>query len=177
MNEPAGRQKTEEQAARYQVFSDRMLNLVELMRVFTSSASAVRSGKVTLVALSRDLLGLVRCIARVNDTALSIEVADACRECEPANLDVRLILLVILETLVRSSANADKPLKVELNCTPKPATPPLVPDLPETWLNAQLHQAVEELRDGGGELELVRHAQGMTARVFVPLKTDVALNS
>jgi len=166
--------KSREFATKIQAYSDKMLNLVELMRAFSSSGSAFKPTRLSLLTLSRDLVGLVRCIARVNDTALSIEVADDCRNSELGNPDLRLVLLVIVETLVRSSVNADKPLKVELNCGSPVAGAPSIPDLPETWLNAQLHQAALELRDAGGDLEILPSPQATTARLFVPVKTSTA---
>jgi hypothetical protein len=156
-------------------YSDRMLNLVELMGAFGSTGNAFKPGCVTLASLSTDLLGLVRCIARVNGTTVTIEVPDTCRDSEACSPGVRLILLVTLETLVRSNINANKALKVEINCSPKPAAGTAIPVLPETWLNAQLHQAVQELReDVGGEIELQTSDHGTTARIAVPVKADVS---
>jgi len=164
--------KSRDFATKIQAYSDKMLNLVELMRAFSSGGSAFKPTRLSLLTLSKDLVGLVRCIARVNDTALSIEVADECRNSELGNPDLRLVLLVIVETLVRSSVNADKPLKVQLNCGSRIAGAPSIPDLPETWLNAQLHQAAQELRDAGGDLEVLSTPQATTARLFVPVNTS-----
>ena len=171
MDHTDGNRKSREFATKIQAYSEKMLNLVELMRVFSSSASAFRPGRMDLLTLSRDLASLVRCIARVNETALSIEVADDSRDSEMANPELRLVLVVIVETLVRSSVNADKPLKVELNCRNGLDGVPSIPVLPETWLNAQLHQAAQELHEAGGDLEVLSGPLGMTARIFVPVKT------
>jgi signal transduction histidine kinase len=169
-----GNRKSREFATKIQAYSDKMLNLVELMRAFSTGSSALQPARLSLLTLSRDLVGLVRCIARVNDTALSIEVADDCRNSELANPDLRLVLLVIVETLVRSNMNADKPLKVELNCGSCGKGALAMPDLPETWLNAQLHQAAQELLDAGGGIEVLPSPQATTARLFVPVKAASA---
>jgi hypothetical protein len=171
MTPPTDGAKARDTAARHQAYNDRMLSLVELMRAFGGGASAFKPGNVTLHALASDLAGLVRRIARVNDTAIAVQAADDCRDREVANPEVRLILLVILETLVRTGASADKTLTVEINCVPSPAAANAVPELPEKWLNAQLHEAVKQLREeAGGEIEVRPGDQGMLARITVPLK-------
>ena len=112
--------KSREYAEKVRHYSDKMLNLVELMRAFGSTSGAFSRDRDTLAGFSKDLLGLVRCISRVNGTTVTVELADDCRERELASLEVRLIVLVILETLVRSGCNADKALKVEMHCTTRP---------------------------------------------------------
>ena len=171
MTPPMDEARARDSAAKHQAYNDRMLNLVELMRAFGCGANAFKPGSVTLQALATDLAGLVRCVARVNDTAIAVQAADDCRDREVANPEVRLILLVILETLVRTSANADKTLSVEINCGAAPLVSNGVPELPENWLNAQLHEAVKQLREeAGGEIEVRPGTQGMLARIAVPLK-------
>ncbi|MGD0091267.1 MAG: hypothetical protein ABSE73_15225 [Planctomycetota bacterium] len=175
MDHTDGNRKSREFGTKIHAYSDKMLNVVELMRAFSSGGSAFKPARLNLLTLSGDLAGLVRCIARVNDTALSIEVADDSRDSELANPDLRLVLVVIVETLVRSSVNAGRPLKVELNCGTAADGAPSIPDLPETWLNAQLHQAVQELHEGGGALEVLSEPLGMTARISVPVRVAAAV--